>query len=95
MGRFFAFLFVFLLGGVVGAAAGGVFGAATGGYVAACKVVDQGVASGALTQEEANATLKSISAEIGLRPEDKTRLVEALKQANQPPSPCATAIQAL
>lgn len=95
MGRFFAFLFVFLLGGVVGAALGGVFGAAAGGYVAACKVIDQGVASGALTQDEANATLKSISAEIGVRPEDKARIMDALKRANQPPSACATAIEAL
>jgi outer membrane lipoprotein SlyB len=95
MGRFLAFLFVFVLGGIIGALVGGFGGAAAGSYLGACKVVDNAVASGTMTQDEANASIKAIATEIGVRPEDKTRIVEALKRANQPPSPCSTAIEAL
>lgn len=95
MGRFFAFLFVFLLGGVIGAAFGGVFGAATGGYVAACKVIDQAVTSGSMTQDQANVLLGSIAKDLDIKPDQKAQLVERLKEANQPPSPCTTAIQTL
>ena len=95
MGRFLAFLFVFILGGVVGFAGGGFVGGAAGGYLGACKVIDSAVAQGALTQDEANATVKSIASEIGIRPEDKQRILDALKKANQPASPCSTAIEAL
>ena len=95
MGRFLAFLFVFVLGGIIGLAVGGFGGAAAGGYLGACKVVDQGVASGALTQEEANAVFKSIAAELDIKPEQKTQFIERLKKSNQPPSPCMTALEAL
>ena len=71
MGRFLAFLFTFVVGGIIGLAVGGFFGVAGGGYVGACKVIDGSVASGAMTQDEANATLKSIATEIGVRPEDR------------------------
>lgn len=94
MGRFFAFLFVFVLGGVVGVALGGFGGAAAGGYLGACKVVDQGVSNGSLTQDEANAIIKSIAADLQIKPDQKTQLVEQLKKSGQT-SPCTTAIEAL
>lgn len=95
MGRFLAFLFVFVLGGIIGLAVGGFGGAAAGSYIGACKVVDNAVAAGTMTQDEANASIKAIATEIGVRPEDKQRIVDALKRSNQPPSPCSTAIEAL
>ena len=95
MGRFLAFLFVFVLGGIIGFAVGGFGGAAVGGYVGACKVVDTTVGNGTMTQDQANALLKSIAADIGVKPEDKQRIVDALKKSNQPPSACSAAIEAL
>lgn len=95
MGRFFAFLFVFLLGGVAGTVGGGLLGGVGGAYVGACKVVDTAVGSGALSQEQANALIKSIAADIDIQPGDKQRVVSAMQRADQPPSPCATAIEAL
>jgi polyhydroxyalkanoate synthesis regulator phasin len=95
MGRFLAFLFVFILGGAIGLFVGGFGGAAAGGYFGACKVVDSAVAQGSMTQEEANAAVKAIASEIGIKPEQKQQIVDALKQSNQPPSPCSTAIEAL
>ncbi len=95
MGRFLAFLFVFVLGGIIGLAVGGFGGAAAGAYVGACKVVDQGVNDGTLTQDEANALVRSIADELDIKPEQKQQIVDRLKKADQPPSPCATAIQAL
>jgi outer membrane lipoprotein SlyB len=95
MGRFLAFLLTFVVGGIIGFAVGGFGGAAAGSYIGACKVIDSSVASGAMTQEEANATIKQLAAEIGVRPEDKQRIVDGLKRSNQPPSPCSAAIEAL
>lgn len=95
MGRFLAYLFTFVLGGIVGLFVGGFFGAAGGGYLGACAVIDSSVASGAMTQDEANASIKSIAAEIGVKPEQKQQIVDALKRSNQPPSACQTAIEAL
>jgi polyhydroxyalkanoate synthesis regulator phasin len=95
MGRFLAFLFVFVLGGIIGLAVGGFGGAAAGSYIGACKVVDNAVAAGTMTQEEANASIKAIATEIGVKPEDKQRIIDALKRANQPPSPCSAAVEAL
>ena len=95
MGRFLAFLFVFVLGGIIGLAVGGFGGAAAGAYVGACKVVDQGVNDGTLTQDQANALVRSIADELDIKPEQKQQIVDRLKKADQPPSPCATAIQAL
>jgi polyhydroxyalkanoate synthesis regulator phasin len=95
MGRFLAFLFVFVLGGIIGLAVGGFGGAAAGSYLGACKVIDSAVAQGTMTQDEANASIKSIAAEIGVKPEQKQQIVDAMKRSNQPPSPCQTAIEAL
>jgi outer membrane lipoprotein SlyB len=95
MGRFLAFLFVFILGGVIGFAVGGFGGAAYGGYVGACKVIDTAVGQGSMTQDQANAIIKSAAAELGVKPEDKQRIVDALKKSDQPPSPCSTAVEAL
>lgn len=95
MGRFLAFLFVFILGAVIGVVGGGYVGAVGGGYVGACKVIDQAVTEGTMTQDQANAIVKSIALDLGVKQEDKPRIVEALKRANQPPSPCSAAIEAL
>ncbi len=95
MGRFLAFLFVFILGGVIGLAVGGFGGAAAGAYVGACKVVDQAVTEGTMTQDQANALVRSIAADLDIKPEQKQQIIDRLKKADQPPSPCATAIQAL
>jgi polyhydroxyalkanoate synthesis regulator phasin len=95
MGRFLAFLFVFILGGVIGFAVGGLGGAAAGAYVGACKVIDQAVTENTMTQDQANALLKSISNDLDIKPEQKQQIVDRLKKANAPPSPCSTAIQAL
>jgi polyhydroxyalkanoate synthesis regulator phasin len=95
MGRFLAFLFVFVLGAVIGAVVGGGLGAVTGGYVGACKAVDTAVAQGALTQDEANATIKAIAGEVGIKAEQKQQILDALKKSNQPATPCSAAIEAL
>jgi len=95
MGRFLAFLFVFILGGVIGFAVGGFGGAAAGAYVGACRVIDQSVSDGTMSQDQANALVKSISNDLEIKPEQKTQIIERLKKADAPPSPCTTAIEAL
>ena len=93
--RFLAFLFTFIVGAVVGVVFGGIGGAAAGGYLGACKVIDSAVTGGTLTQDQANGLVKSIAADLEIKPEQKANIVDRLKKANQPPSPCATAIEAL
>jgi outer membrane lipoprotein SlyB len=95
MGRFLAFLFVFILGGVIGFAVGGFSGGAVGAYVGACKVIDQSVADGTMSQDQANALVKSIAEDIGVKAEQKQQIVDALKRSDQPETPCSTAIKAL
>ena len=95
MGRFLAFLLVFVLGGAIGLFVGGFGGAAVGGYTGACETIDTAVSQGGLTQEEANATIKAVAAKIGIKPEQKQQIVDALKKSDQPPTPCSTAIEAL
>jgi outer membrane lipoprotein SlyB len=95
MGRFLLFLLVFVIGGVIGFAVGGFGGAAAGSYLGACKVIDSSVSSGAMTQDEANTTMRTLAADIGVKPEDKQRIVDALQKSGQPESPCTTAIKAL
>jgi hypothetical protein len=67
MGRFLAFLFVFvlgaLLGAVGGASLGGVVGVVGGAVVGACAVVDKAVGSGTLTQDEANTVVRAVASE--------------------------------
>jgi len=95
MGRFLAFLLVFILGAVVGGLGGAFVGGAGGAYLGACRVIDQAVTDGTMTQDQANGLVKSVAADLGVKPEDKQRIVDALKRSNQPPSPCSTAIEAL
>lgn len=95
MGRFFAFLFVFVLGGIIGLAVGGFGGAAAGAYVGACQVIDKSVAEGTMTQDQANALVKSIANELDIKPERKQQIIDQLKKADAPPSSCQTAIAAL
>jgi outer membrane lipoprotein SlyB len=95
MGRFLLFLLVFIIGGVAGFLAGGYGGAAAGGYVGACAVINNAVGSGVLTQDEANTTIRAVAAELGVKPEDKPRILEAMKRTEQPVTPCSTAIEAM
>ncbi|MBI1214036.1 MAG: hypothetical protein GC190_21450 [Alphaproteobacteria bacterium] len=95
MGRFLAFLFTFIVGGIVGFIIGGIGGGAAGAYVGACKVIDTAVTQNTMTQDQANALIKSVAAELDVKPEDKQRIVDALKKAHPEPSPCQTAISDL
>ena len=95
MGRFLAYLFVFVLGGIIGTVGGGLIGGVSGSYLGACKVIDTAVEGGTITQEQANGLIKSIANDIDVHAGDKERITSAMKRANQPPSPCATAIDAL
>jgi len=95
MGRFFAFLFTFIIGAVIGFAIGGGLGGAAGAYAGACKVVDTAVGQSTMTQDQANALIKSLAGELDLKPADKQRVIDALKKVHPDPSPCQTAISAL
>ena len=95
MGRFFAFLFTFLVGVVIGFFVGGIGGGAAGAYVGACKVIDTAVAQNTMTQEQANAMIKTLANELEVKPEDKQRIVDTLKKVHPEPSACQTAISAL
>jgi hypothetical protein len=95
MGRFLAFLLVFIIGGVIGFGVGGLFGGVAGAYVGACKAIDQSVSSGTMTQDQANEVVRAIAADLDIKPEQKQQIVDQMKKADQPPSPCATAIQSL
>ncbi|MCE9522517.1 MAG: hypothetical protein K8S25_08820 [Alphaproteobacteria bacterium] len=95
MGRFLAFLFTFIVGGIIGAVVGGFGGAAAGAYVGACRVIDQAVADTSMTQDQANALVKSLANELDIKAEQKQQIIDRLKKADTPPSPCATAIAAL
>lgn len=95
MGRFFAFLFVFVLGGVIGLVAGGFGGAAAGAYVGACQVIDKSVGDGTMTQDQANALLKSLANDLDIKAERKQEIIDGLKKADSPPSACQTAIDSL
>ena len=95
MGRFLAFLFTFIVGGIIGLAVGGFGGAAAGGYLGACKVIDSAVGQTMLTQDQANTLVKSISNDLDIKPEQKQKIIDQLKKTDKPASPCATAIGAL
>lgn len=95
MGRFLAFLFVFILGAVVGVVGGGLAGLGGGAYVGACEVIDQAVTEGTMTQDQANAIVKSIAARVDIKAERKQQIIEQLKKADKPVSPCSTAVEAL
>ena len=95
MGRFLAFLLTFIVGGIIGFAVGGLGGAAAGGYLGACKVIDSAVTQNTMTQDQANGLVKSIANDLDIKPEQKQQIIDRLKKADTPPSPCATAISAL
>lgn len=95
MGRFFAFLFTFIIGAVVGFVVGGIGGTAAGAYVGACKVIDTAVSQNTMTQDQANALIKSLASDIDVKPETKQRIIDELKKAHPEPSPCQTAISGL
>lgn len=92
MGHFLSLVFVFLLGCVFGVLGGGLAGGAGGAVIGACKVIDTAVEGGSLTQDQANALLKAVAADVGVRP-DGNRNSGA--DPNHAPSPCAIAIDAL
>lgn len=95
MGRFLAFLFVFLLGAVLGAVGGGFLGGVGGAVVGACAVVDKAVGSGTLTQEEANTVVRAIASELQINAANKKGIVDPMKRPNEPPTPCVTALEAI
>ena len=95
MGRFFAFLFTFIVGLVIGFVGGGLSGGAAGAYLGACKVIDTAVAQNTMTQDQANGLVRSLAGELDIKPEDKQRIIDALKKAHPEPSACQTAIAAL
>jgi hypothetical protein len=95
MGRFLSYVLVFVLGGVVGFAVGGLGGSAAGAYLGACKVIDNAVSQGTMTQVEANGVMKSIAGELEITGSDKQRILDAIKKANGGASPCHSAIEAI
>ena len=95
MGRFFAFLFTFVIGVVLGFVAGGLSGGAAGAYLGACKVIDTAVSQNTMTQDQANALVKSLAGELDIKPDQKERIIDALKKAHPEPSACQTAIAGL
>ena len=95
MGRFFAFLFTFIIGGAIGFFVGGVGGGAAGAYVGACKVIDTAVGQNTMTQDQANALIKTLAGELDVKPDQKQRIIDGLKKVHPEPSPCQTAISAL
>jgi hypothetical protein len=95
MGRFFAFLFTFVIGAGIGFFVGGGLGGAAGLYVGACKIVDTAVAQNTMTQDQANALIKSLANDIDIQPDAKQRIIGELKKRHPEPSPCQTAISAL
>lgn len=95
MGRFLAFLFVFLLGAVLGAVGGGFLGGVGGAVVGACSVVDKAVASGTLTQDEANTVVRSIASELQINAGNKKGIVDPMNRPGQPPTPCVIALEAI
>ena len=95
MGRFFAFLFTFIVGVVLGVVGGGIWGGAAGAYVGACKVIDTAVAQSVMTQDQANALIKTVADQIDIKATDKQRIIDGLKKMHPDPSPCQPAISAL
>jgi hypothetical protein len=75
------------------AAAGTVVVAQT--YLGACKVIDRAVAANAMSQDQANVLIRSLAAEIDLRPGDKERIVADLNRQSAAASPCKVALRAL
>ena len=88
--RFLLYLLIFVIGGAIGY----FFGASSGGLVGAlggtCKIVNAAVASGAMTQDEADATVKTafseLAGELKVSAEDLKkglpRILEEMKKAH-------------
>jgi polyhydroxyalkanoate synthesis regulator phasin len=99
--RFLLFLLVFVIGGAIGY----FFGAGTGGLAGAlggtCKVVNAAVASGAMTQDEADATVKTafgeLASELKVNADDLKKgmpaVLEQMKKAHGgTETPCQAAL---
>ena len=56
--------FTFIVGAVIGFFAGGIGGGAAGAYVGACNVIDTAVGQHTMTQDQANALIKSVAADL-------------------------------
>jgi hypothetical protein len=95
MGRFLAFLFVFILGAVIGVVGGGFMGGVGGAVVGACMVVDKAVESGAMTQEQANTLVQSMAADLQVNKGNKRQIVDPMKAGDQPPRPCVVALESI
>jgi polyhydroxyalkanoate synthesis regulator phasin len=88
--RFILYLLIFVIGGAIGY----FFGAGTGGVAGAlggtCKVINASVASGAMSQDEADATVKTafgeLATELKTNPDDLKKalptILEQMKKAH-------------
>lgn len=102
--RFIMLLLVFAIGGAIGFLFAGTGGGAVGVVVGTCKVVNAAVASNQMTQEGANATVKTafgeLAKEIGVTEDSlKQTLPKALermkKEHGDVETPCQTALKAI
>jgi outer membrane lipoprotein SlyB len=93
--RFLAFLFVFVLGALLGAVGGGLLGGVGGAVVGACMVVDKAVEGGALTQDQANSLVQSMAEELQVNKGNKRQIVDPMKAGDQPPRPCVVALESI
>lgn len=102
--RFLAFLLVFIIGGAIGFWFGGTGGGSVGLIVGSCKIVNSAVASGQMTQDGANASVKQafgeLAKEIGLTEDAlKKVLPQALermkKEQGDVETPCQLALKTL
>jgi hypothetical protein len=102
--RFLAYLLVFVIGGAVGFLFGGFGGSAVGTLVGICKTVNAANTAQYLSQEQVNATVKSvfdeIVAETKVSPDDLKKQIPAVIQEMSKRHPgtttaCQTALSAL
>jgi hypothetical protein len=102
--RFIMYLLVFAVGAAIGFFFAGTGGGAVGVIVGTCKVVNAAVASNEMTQNGANATVKTafseLAKELGVTDESlKTALPKALEQMKKThgdtETPCQAALKAI
>ena len=102
--RFLAFLLVFIIGGAIGYFAGAGTGGVAGAIGGTCKVVNAAIAAGSMTQEQANAAVKTafseMAAELKVKEEDLKRglpaILEQMKKAHGgSETPCQIALKTL
>jgi polyhydroxyalkanoate synthesis regulator phasin len=102
--RIISYLLVFLIGGAIGFFFGGTGGGAAGTLVGSCKMLNASVASGVMTQDQANATAKTVFDELvketgasadSLKQQLPKILEQMKKESAGQETPCQTAISTL